>query len=374
VGIIDVPLFDSSLDTSGLTGVGNSQSFNFYSMDLVLNGQANLAYPKNIDNFTSYVASVGGFSELSKNPAGSFIPTNSGPSRIDGIMYMIQTNGDPHGQPDIWYKVQPSTPAVYEPNVSSMPTLTGGQLVGKGVFPFCWNTLPTIGYFTASAGFVLTINVFGPNGGGPLTQQIAINTAGISSTAIGFNMVTARLFKNPSLAPDGTIDTSILWPPSSGVPTWHLCLTSGKYGVGQFYTNLSLDNAVINAALQSTGANLFSNGLVYIMTIKTNGAGPTGLEYETIVIDPTWTTYNILRWQPQDQASVNAVRTNSSSFGFQVQIDSQGIIWFNPGDAPNAHKLFYSFSPKKFQFPAPLPYPPPPIPLPCYNTCEVIPY
>lgn len=129
----------------------------------------------------------------------------------------------------------------------------------------------------------------------------------------------------------------------------------------------SLQN-VMNGNLSGYTLDIWKGG--WIIKLGTNGTGPTGQPEEIAVTDPGMTTYNLLRFIPQDPAA-QIVFNHASTFGWQVKVDPNGIVYFNSGAPADQLKILYSYSPIGFVYPQ-FVYKPGFISLPCFTPCDAV--
>lgn len=108
----------------------------------------------------------------------------------------------------------------------------------------------------------------------------------------------------------------------------------------------------------------------WIIKLGTGGLGPTGQPEEIAITDPGMTTYNLLRFVPQDNAA-QVQFNHATTFGWQVKIDPNGVVYFNSGAPADANKVLYSYSPVRFLYPQ-FAYTPGFISLPCYTPCDAV--
>lgn len=123
--------------------------------------------------------------------------------------------------------------------------------------------------------------------------------------------------------------------------------------------------------------NGFENGYTldiwkggWIIKLGAAGTGPTGQQNEIAVTDPGMTTYNLLRFIPQDNGAQTQLN-HATSFGWQVKIDPNGVLYFNSGNTADQTKILYSYSPVNFFYPQ-FVYKPGFISLPCYTPCDAV--
>lgn len=131
---------------------------------------------------------------------------------------------------------------------------------------------------------------------------------------------------------------------------------------------LNLDNPTLDAVFQTTNPFTWWSGLIFCL--NTNGAGPTGQRNEVVVMNQDFSAYYLIRFVPMDSGAQVAV-TNTST-NWQVQIDTDGIVWFTPAATSLSGAIYYSYSRSFIGFPTI--YNPQfnPIVLPCYNTCSPV--
>lgn len=133
------------------------------------------------------------------------------------------------------------------------------------------------------------------------------------------------------------------------------------------------DNPALENVWKPGGTGLYKIDVFkggWIITMFTNGAGPTGQLFEVAICDPFLTTYNLCRFVAQD-ARANAQLNRVSSVNWQTKIDPNGIMYFNSGNGADNNTVAYSYSPVEFLYPD-FSYTPGFINLPCYTPCTPI--
>jgi len=131
------------------------------------------------------------------------------------------------------------------------------------------------------------------------------------------------------------------------------------------------DDPVLQAAWTTAPSytlDIYKGG--WIIKLGTAGAGPTGQPEEIALLDGGMTEYLLLRFQAQDNGAQTQL-TRTSTFGWQVKVDPNGIAYFNSGAPGDSASVLYSYSPILFLYPQ-FVYKPGFISLPCYTPCDAV--
>lgn len=391
IGIVDVPLFDSLADMSFLTAHGLAPILNSFSDWPLILDTVQSQHRGEVDRLISYVFGIDVETNSSDpslftiNP-GTATVTDGIANYIDGNVTYIQNNGD--GDIGVFVATQPINPGDYtSPFASYIFTpqvlndgnhIVGGQPLNnatltKGSYNFnpCFIGFQAPGTGASDtfvpAPFYLDI-------GGVVGPELQIEFDGLNTTADFANsFITCRL---PAPAPFSPFQPLF---DNSAVTNYGVPLTNNHY---LKWYSVTGDYEYIDLFIDDTGlpgdlATLFNarapvswnNGFLWI--VETLGAGPTGQRFELIFMDGMASQWWLVRLNPQDAASGEAV-TNAVTTGWQATVDPLGILWFNPNTAATAAKMFYSFSPLEFFFPWIYPQVLNPITLPCYSTCNPV--
>lgn len=129
------------------------------------------------------------------------------------------------------------------------------------------------------------------------------------------------------------------------------------------------DDPTLQALWKGAGANyrldIWKGG--WTIFLGSGGTGPTGQAEEIAIANPGLTTYNLLRFVPQDAGAQTMLRT-ATTFGWQVKIDPNGVLYFNSGAPAQSQQIAYSYSPTLFGAPQ-FSFTPAVYQLPCYTPC-----
>lgn len=131
------------------------------------------------------------------------------------------------------------------------------------------------------------------------------------------------------------------------------------------------DDPVLQAAWTTAPSytlDIYKGG--WIIKLGTAGAGPTAQPEEIAITDPGMTQYMLLRFAPQDNGA-QLQMNHATTFGWQVKIDPNGVLYFNSGAPGDAASVLYSYSPIQFLYPQ-FAYKPGFITLPCYTPCDAV--
>jgi len=142
---------------------------------------------------------------------------------------------------------------------------------------------------------------------------------------------------------------------------------SGSPATPQLF-NPQFDNAAFQTLWTGGGPYVFQGQFQggFVVTLPTNGSGPTGQRNEIAVIDPSFQKYWLLRFIPQSASGVTALARATGAW--PIKISPDGILYFNSGNGADAGSLWYTYSPIPWGFPQ-FSYTPGTYKLPCYTTC-----
>lgn len=149
---------------------------------------------------------------------------------------------------------------------------------------------------------------------------------------------------------------------------------AGGAGNGVFTSVTVDDDAGLNA-LMGNGlwcCMSFEGG--FVLSLYTNGAGPTGQRCEVFVCNAEMTEYYLLKFLPADTFVKNALVDTGTPFTtapWQVVIDKYGILWmwFEGMTSPYDDAIVTSFEPIGWDIPFITYVPRASINLGCVNTC-----
>jgi len=133
--------------------------------------------------------------------------------------------------------------------------------------------------------------------------------------------------------------------------------------------NPVFDNPTLESFWTGAGAAYVFQGQFqggFILTLNTNGAGPTGQRNEVVIIDPSFQKYWLLRFIAQSPSAVTALARATGAWPTKISPD--GILYWNSGNGADAGSLWYTYSPIPWGFPQ-FSYSPGTYRLPCYTTC-----
>lgn len=133
-----------------------------------------------------------------------------------------------------------------------------------------------------------------------------------------------------------------------------------------FIKTITFNNTAMDTAVSQTGEVRVSNHANgFVFRLHTNGAGPTGAEYEFAVTDENCSRYWLLKFVAGDSSTITAFGRGTPS----IKIDGQGNIWFANGHAGDREKVFLAAVEFMNAWPIVKVANLPPITIPCFNPC-----
>lgn len=132
--------------------------------------------------------------------------------------------------------------------------------------------------------------------------------------------------------------------------------------------SLALSDPTLDAFFQSA-FRVSASYNSFIITMFTNGAGPTGQLFEVLYCDKDLRYYTLLKFQSGGDPHAQAQLTRSGGPGWNVKTDVEGTLWFNSGNSADIDYILYNFAILGSPWPQVQLPDYPPLKLPCIDPC-----
>lgn len=326
-------------------------------------------FKNNIDNCVLYAFRPGGIVQILKNQNSAETGDQGEPGVVNEnyVMYMGESNG---AGTRLGYNViyVPENPGIYSPQLSKSFMTTIG-LPRSGATPFC--------------GLVRNDLIAGWQPGSSYLASGYQTIPGIITTD-RFRTRTNSYDIQDAPSWTGAQYVCTAFDPQTGAnytlqnsarPRFWRWWAAGS-GNGVFQNVVIEDDLALDALMVSNWIAFSWHG-GFVLTIYTNFAGPNKTRCETLVCDPTFSYYWLLKYIPDDawtQAGMADTGTPFTTAPWQVVIDKYGILWlfFNGMTSPYDDAIVTSFSPIGWDIPQIKYIPRNSVSLGCMQTCAAV--
>ena len=346
LGVVPVKMFDSGQVFDFSTFGANYSSWNFEGQStapMLYNGVSNSADGA-VEHFSAEIMGVFGLSRMEYNQAAQPLGGQA-QVYIDDTVYFT---GLGKVNPALYSKRMPRPTgnwtfkqfSYFDIPTAAPPTAFLRFGSGSGVIPLMLAGQPAIGALSNSssdpAGLIKLLQLL-PNGDNVFASTLN-GTPLVTLAAAASNLAV----RNPR--PGAQYDNYWFVSGTGLTPGCKaVSFKSTDFDATLNIQSLSMDNPTLDAVFQNIGipnCKAYYNGFIFPLVV--NGAGITKQYCEVCVFTYDMTGYYILALEAMD--TISGVQLSRGTSIPQVKIDTDGIIWFNSGNALDIQHVLYSFS------------------------------